>query len=326
MKRLFKMMALAVCAVLLVGVGLFSTACTNDNIAVMSRENNSGSKMAFDASIHNGKAAGQGRMLLGGTPVTTAGLEVGVWQSATNRIPGDSHRLQSAVISAVERNKNAIGYASYSAVSTNNRVKMLKIDGIAPGETGYNSAFVRDFVILVPQDVELMPRTQEFYDFLTSTQAKAATEEFGLDFGAAEGTIFNPNKFTSAPEQTHPIQIRGSTTVEPLMEALIAEFVKIVPWANPNMFNLFADGSGDGRRVGQKQTISGAGAYIEGAAIGMSSSGSDNVAANGKTFRLAYDTTVIIVHPDNQLTTISIPQIFDIYTGTVKSWSELVAV
>jgi len=325
MKKINKLIIVAVCAILAVGV-LALTACTETTgehpIAVVSRDAVSGSRQAFDYSVTN-----------------SSGRNLTNWQTTPgNLIPGDQFNSQSGVVSAVAANRNAIGYASLSAVENNATVKMLHVNGAAPGASGYPAAFVRDFVIMVPEagTQALLPRTQVFYDFLQSSQASEAIADFGLDSGLEDATPFVA---PADPGQTPRIQIRGSTTVTPLMEHLISVFNTIVPWANDSIFDFNAGGSGQGRSVGRNQAIEGAQAYTTGAAIGMSSAGADNVPANGKTFRLAYDTTVVIVHPENPIMRsvpaaapatgtvsrgdITVSELFLIYTGVLRDWSAL---
>jgi ABC-type phosphate transport system substrate-binding protein len=302
MKKFTKLMMIAICCV----TAFVVTGCgcsSNNSIAVISRDAVSGSRQAFDYSVRNAE----------GQSLTT-------WQgTAGNKIRGDQFNSQAGVISAVRGNKRAIGYASLSAVENNSNVKILNVDGAAPGATGYPAAFIRDFIILVPESVALLPRTAQFYSFLSSTQARDATVTFGLDFGVASPTAYAP---IADPGQSHPIQIRGSTTVTPLMEHLVARFVEITPWATQAMFDLNAGGSGQGRSVGANNPIVGAQSYISGAAIGMSSSGAD-INAAGTTFALAADTTVVIVHPSNKLDNITVAQIYSIYTGAIKKWSNI---
>jgi ABC-type phosphate transport system substrate-binding protein len=265
------------------------------------------------------------------------------------------YNSQAGVISAVAGNTNAIGYASLSAINAPTNppnVRMLSVNGARPGEPGYpssgNTSFVRDFVIMVPTGVTLHARTQVFYNFLQSTEARDVIVAFDLDAGdTLTGTFDGPAQGNTAPAQTAPIQIRGSTTVTPVMERLVARFVQIVPWATQAMFDLDAGGSGQGRNVGRNIPISGAQSYISGAAIGMSSAGADNAPANGITYRLAFDTTVVIVHPQNPLVAaaaaatataresnpdaatiyanVTIAELFAIYTGTIGNWNKFLA-
>ena len=346
MKKKITMMTMSI-ALCLVAVMILA-ACGGGggagNIAVISRDAVSGSRQSFDYSVRIG-----------------AQMNLTKWQQTMgNRIPGDMYNSQAGVINAVERNTNAIGYASLSAIDKPENapnVKMLNINtsapnfggnGSAPGAAGYPDTFIRDFVIMVPTGVTLMNRTQVFYDFLQSTLAAEVISDFGLDVGdTLTGTFDAAAQGSVAPAQTYPIQIRGSTTVTPVMEKLVQKFVADVPWATQAMFDLDAGGSGQGRNVGRNLPISGAQSYTSGAAIGMSSAGADNTSDNGITFRLAYDTTVVIVHPQNPLVlaaaaataaarevnpgaaeivaSITIAELFAIYTGAVRNWNMLIA-
>jgi len=311
MKKLFKLVTIiAVVAISAIGMVALTGCGGGDSIAVIRRDAVSGSFQAFNYSVRADGNAGQ---------------RLSEWLGvAGNQIPGDEAGSEAAVIAQVAGNRNAIGYASYSSVSGNTSVRMLNLEGYAPSHNNYPSAFVRDFVILVPEAVELFPRTQEFHTFLQSEQARAAVVGFGLDFGI-EGTrpAFVPS--TTDPDSLgRRIEIRGSTTVSPVMEHLIATFITATPWATAAMFDFNGAGSGHGRLVGANQPIAGAQAYNSGAAIGMSSSGAD-IDATGITFRLAFDTTVVIVHPENTVANLTVADLFRIYTGDITNWGYFTA-
>jgi ABC-type phosphate transport system substrate-binding protein len=322
MKKRITMMTMSI-ALCLVAV-IVLTACGGGggaagNIAVISRDAVSGSRQSFDYNVRLGAHTSLTR-----------------WQETRgNRIPGDQAPTQAAVITAVAGNPNAIGYASWSAVEDNEDVKALNIRGTAvgtvnafhaPGTAGYPGEFVRDFVILTPNATALpgglLPRTAEFHRFLQSTQAQEVTTEFGLTFKVDDPVEYVP--LATDPGQTPPIQIRGSTTVNPLMNALIKEFVEITGWALETMFDVNAQGSGNGVSVGQNLPLGNA-PYTPGAAIGMSSNGLHNVPANGDTFALAFDITAVIVHKDNAISNITIAELYAIYTGAIRNWSALAA-
>ena len=77
-----------------------------------------------------------------------------------------------AVIEAVKNSEAAIGYASLASVKDS--VKVVSIDGVAPSEeTIKDGSYVvqRPFVLVTKTDAELSEAAQEFYDYITSTDA-----------------------------------------------------------------------------------------------------------------------------------------------------------
>lgn len=79
-----------------------------------------------------------------------------------------------AVIESVKNNKNAIGYASLSAVEGNTEVKAITVEGVACSEeTIANGTYKiqRPFVLVTKEGAELSEAAQAFFDFATSSAA-----------------------------------------------------------------------------------------------------------------------------------------------------------
>ena len=77
------------------------------------------------------------------------------------------------VITTVAQNPDAIGYASVASVKES--VKALSVNGVAATEeTIKDGSYVvqRPFVLVTKTDAELSEAAQEFYDYITSTDAK----------------------------------------------------------------------------------------------------------------------------------------------------------
>jgi phosphate transport system substrate-binding protein len=118
----------------------------------------------------------------------------------------------------------------------------------------------------------------------------------------------------SAGTSTAPytVTVAGSTSVNPLMELLTAEYKK----SHGNVsFNISATGSGDGIKAVPAET----------AEIGMSSR--ELSAAEKGTgideHLIAIDGIAVIVNPANPLSNLTVDQIRDIYTGAVTDWSQV---
>ena len=79
-----------------------------------------------------------------------------------------------AVIEAVSSSKNAIGYASLSAVEGKDGIKALTVNGVACSEeTVLDGSYEiqRPFVLVTKDGTELSPAAQAFFDFATSKDA-----------------------------------------------------------------------------------------------------------------------------------------------------------
>lgn len=79
-----------------------------------------------------------------------------------------------AVISAVAGNKNAIGYASLSAVEGQDGIKAVTVGGVACSEETVldgSYAIQRPFVLVTKEGTELSAAAKAFFDFATGTDA-----------------------------------------------------------------------------------------------------------------------------------------------------------
>jgi len=116
-------------------------------------------------------------------------------------------------------------------------------------------------------------------------------------------------KSTSTAPYT--IEVGGSTSVTPLMEMFAHEYAKIKPNVK---VNINGTGSGDG--------ITNAGVTYQ---IGMSSRDL-TPAEQGRGLRaevVAIDGIAVIVHKNNGVSSLTIEQIRDIYTGAITDWSQV---
>ena len=89
--------------------------------------------------------------------------------------------LSGDVITTVSQNPGAIGYASVASVKDS--VIAVTVDGIAPtDETIKDGSYVvqRPFVLVTKSDVQLSDAAQQFYDYITSTDAMGIITEAGV--------------------------------------------------------------------------------------------------------------------------------------------------
>jgi len=309
MKKLTKLIGIiSIGALTLLGL----TACARDvrdmQIIAVSRESGSGTRTQWNTSIHN-NLEGDDRLTLAN------------WLAqAGNSLTGEEQPGQFGVLTRVRSQRNAIGYASLSAVANDSNLRVLNIDGSAPGSAGYPATLARDYVILTYENTELLPLSQLFLDFIQSTQGKVIVEGEGYDF-----SVENPVPFTvpaTRPEgQTTPIQIRGSTSVEEVMGELIDGFIALVSWATVADFDFHAGGSGQGVTAGSGGTVQGS---EPNRTIGMSSNATHITTANARTFFLAQDTMAVVVNSNNPLTNITMAQLFAIFTGDTTAWADII--
>jgi phosphate transport system substrate-binding protein len=106
------------------------------------------------------------------------------------------------------------------------------------------------------------------------------------------------------------ITVAGSTSVEPFAELLAEEYMTLHP-----ELHIYVQGGGS--TAGIESAISRAGD------IGMSSR---NLTQDEKTLyavTVARDAIAIIVHPVNLIKTLSLDQIRNVFSGTIKNWKEL---
>ncbi|MCL2210428.1 MAG: phosphate ABC transporter substrate-binding protein [Treponema sp.] len=111
--------------------------------------------------------------------------------------------------------------------------------------------------------------------------------------------------------QPYTIEVGGSTSVTPLMEMVAHEYANIKPHIK---VNINGTGSGDG--------ITNAGVTYQ---IGMSSRDL-TPAEQGRGLKaevVAIDGIAVIVNKNNEMSSLSIEQIRDIYTGAITDWSQV---
>ena len=210
----------------------------------------------------------------------------------------------SAVMQGVAGDELAIGYISLG--SFDDSVKGLEIDGAAPTAEAIEAGdytVARNFNVTYGQ--ELSEVAQDFYDFLFSAQAQDLAEEQGY-VRVTEGEEYAPVGLEGN------ISIVGSTSVQPLMEAIAEAYGEY----NPSVqVDITAPGSGAGIT-----------AAIDGSAdIGMASRelDEDEQAEVLGYDAIAVDGIAVIVNNDNPFTGLTLDEVQGIYLGDITSWSEV---
>lgn len=294
---------LAVLALAFFGVSLFGGCCPvgEKDILVVSREAGSGTREAFDVLVHN--AGGDNLM-------KTA---EGAFRDAV--VPtADLLNTANNVITKVAANRTAIGYVSLGAL--NSTVKAIRIAGVAAtSATVLDGSYKlqRPFVILRKKGTNPSPAAADFLRYLKSSSAQDAISEQLVRQASPSQTAY------TAPEEAlyGTVVIQGSTSVDPYMDLLIADYqarggdnVKGVE------INKDAQGSSAGVTAVKNDTA--------GNVIGMSSGAvQPGDAPVLEYFTVALDAIAVIVHKDNALEDLSIEQLYKIYTGETRKFSEL---
>lgn len=295
-------MILVIALVMMVGLTTVAlTACGGEkNILVISREDGSGTRDAFDGLVKSTDGD-----KLSSESVTF--VETAEYLSKT----GD-------VMVKVAANTNALGYISLG--SLDDSITALTVGGVeATAENVIDGTYSmsRPFVIMTNASVTLQSATSDFHSFLQTADAQEIVEG---DY--VQNTEMTATYTAPTVALTGTVNLCGSTSVQPLMEELVNEYKDIAgSMVSGVTFSLNCTGSSAG--------VSGAATDTTGNTIGMSSSAvtSSNDSYNlVNQFDIARDAIAVVVNNDNDyITDISSTELFDIYTGAVTTFSEVVA-
>ena len=282
---------MAVVAAVLAAMATFAFAgCAKNgekNILVVTREDGSGTREAFD------KYAG----------VTADNIQAGEILKDTNAM--------KMKVSSVE---SAIGYISLTSVDSS--VKALTVEGVEPTADNVRSGaykISRPFLMLTKTGVELSPAAQDFYNYCMSSTVKATIEADGITT-----TDFDNRKAYTAPETplSGEVILRGSSSMKKLMETLVEDYKAFggAKVAGVN-FNKSFLASAEGRSAVKADTNNGN-------VIGVASSSKADAAYEEHT--LCLDAVAIIVNVKNdKISNVTAQTLNDIYTGKVKKFSDI---
>lgn len=295
MKKFFAIML----GVLLIGLVAFAAvACNNtgnDTINVYSREDGSGTRSAFvelTGVLVEGEDGSE-------TDMTFSGADI---FSGTNELR-----------TAVQNDKNGIGYISYGSLSDS--VKAVSVDGVAPSTETIKSG---EYKIARPFNVaykaETLASNALLNDFVTNFLGSAQAQE-----------VINDEKYVTvvedAAEYVAPasapageIAIGGSSSVYPLMEKLIAKYVEL-SGVDAAKIELSKSDSSGGMRDVASGTIQ----------LGMASREvKQSEIENGLTpLVIANDGIAVIVNNENAVNNLTMEQIRLIFTGELRNWADI---
>lgn len=210
----------------------------------------------------------------------------------------------SVMMSTVNGNRQAIGYASLGSLS--DEVKALSLNSVAPStQTVKDGSYTlqRTFNIAYI-DGSLSETAKDFIAFIMSKEAQSIVE------GEGYISIDTEASYTSS-NQNETVTLAGSTSVAPLMNVLADEYKRLNPDAK---IEIQESGSSAGIQ-----------SAIEGAVdIAMSSRDlKDDEAKKLKTEKIALDGIAVIVNKQNTIDNITDSQIKAIYTGEITDWDEI---
>ena len=172
--------------------GLTATILAYDGIAIIVNPENPVFDLDIEtiAKIYTGEIANWNEIGGNDSEIVLIGREAGSgtrdgFESITGTEDNCKYRQELTstgdVITTVAGNPAAIGYASVAAVKDN--VKMLTVGGVAPTEeTIKDGSYVvqRPFVLVRKADTELSESAQEFFDYITSENAREAISSAGV--------------------------------------------------------------------------------------------------------------------------------------------------
>lgn len=266
-----------------------------DEITVISREANSGTRGAFDEMMNI-------------VVKTDEGTEDHLYEEA---VLVDS---TDAVVSKVEVDPQAVGYTSLGAI--NDKVKALPVDGVdATVENVKNGTYslARPFV-LATQTGSDDPLAADFLKYALSTEGQAIVAERGYVTATDDtATTADGSEAAAATEYTASglsgkITLSGSTSVEKVIEALKEGYVALNP-------NVTVEITYSGSSAGIKDVTEGK------VNIGMSSRAlKEDELATLTAATFAHDGIAVIVNLENPIEAITSAQITSIYTGETRTW------
>lgn len=270
---------------LLMSAALLLTACgsskTNDTITVITREEGSGTRSAF---------------------VELSGVE----QDDVDRTTAyaETNSSTAVVLQSVAGNKNAIGYISLGALSSD--VKALAIDGVEPSVDTVNDgsyALARPFNVATCGEVSDAAR--DFLNYIMSDEGQAVITENKYVSTGSNGAFTSTNP-------SGEVTVAGSSSVSPVMEKLAEAYMAI----NSNVtIKLQTSDSSTGMQ-----------SVAEGLCdIGMASRDiKDSELEKGLTgLTICMDGIAVIVHPDNAVSGLSMEQLCSIFIGETTAWTEV---
>lgn len=276
----------AVCAAVLSASVLASCGSNDTTIAVISREDGSGTRGAF---------------------IELTGVEEkDADGNKTDKTTKDAMICKSTdvVLTQVAGDANSIGYISLGAL--NDTVKAVKVDGVEPTVANVENGsytIVRPFNIVLNDGTKLSDAAQDFENYILS---KEGQEIINVDYIQING---NADAFTSNGAEGKVV-VAGSSSVTPVMEKLAESYQKVNSKVTVE--------------VQQSDSSTGVKSAQDGSCdIGMASRDLKDDETGVKSVAIAKDAIAIVVNKDNSVDSLTLDQIKAVYTGSTTSWDDL---
>lgn len=209
------------------------------------------------------------------------------------------------VLSTVSGDSNSIGYVSLG--SLNDTVRGLPIDGVEPtNETVQDGSFPISRNFNIAWGGDLSEVTQDFIDYILSAEGQAiAVEEGYVEY------VTGAEAYAGDGSQTGNISVVGSTSVTPLMEVLAEEYSKLNEGVQ---IDITSNGSSAGMTAAMDGT----------ADIGMASRDlKEEEEAELESTPIAVDGIAVIVNKSNNIESLTLEQVRQIFTGEITEWEEV---
>lgn len=297
--------------ILLTAIFAFASCGGEKNITVLAREQSSGTREAFDKVVTNGEHFLQEKNEHGET----------VFYTTIDAVMGTS---TGTIRSSVESDENAIGYISLGSVSDS--IKVIKVNGVLPSkETVLDGTYKiqRPFVVMTNSNITLTDRASDFMNYLKSSYAEEhvnvaggvylESPEMRANSGAEPIPVYEYTKLETLP-QGAKIVVRGSTSMEKLINSFAKGYADMYGVNPSDIFDIELEGSSVGRKAVENDTI--------GNVIGLSSASvnQDNI----ESFNVCLDAVAVIVNNNNTaINDLTLFQLYQIYTGEIKKFSEI---
>lgn len=173
--------------------GLVATTVALDGIAVIVNKDSGVDNLTVEqiADIYTGKITNWSEVGGEDLEIACIGRESGsgtrdgfesITKTSDSCVLSQELTSTGAVIEAVSNSKNAIGYASLSAVEGKDNVKMLTVNGVTCSEaTVLDGTYEiqRPFVLVTKEGAQLSEAAQAFFDFATSKDASELIRNAG---------------------------------------------------------------------------------------------------------------------------------------------------
>jgi phosphate transport system substrate-binding protein len=278
--KAFKLAAVVLAAAM--SLSVFAACGKTNNIAVITREDGSGTRSTFTEMFG----------------ITVKGDDGKVTDNTT--LEATVANQTEVVITNVSGNKNAIGYISLG--SLNDTVKAVSIDGVSADTTNVKSGeykAAREFFIATKMDIS--PVAEDFINFILSKEGQTVV---GKSYIAV-----NDNAVPYSGEKpTGKITVAGSSSVNPVMEKLKEAYLTVNPNAEIE--------------IQMSDSSSGLSNAAEGLCdIAMSSRKlKDKELETLTPTTIAIDAIVVIVNKENAVSNLTSDEINGIFTGKITDW------